>query len=120
MLVVAGVAVCLATVDTRTRPTLIKPDSVILMADSHEIEVGFPWIGTEYCVGQFTVEVHESPTEIAIGQVADHGHRGGPCAGIGHEGDHAYVDVTLAAPLGSRPVVRTIDGTRLSVQAPTG
>lgn len=119
VLVMVGVAVRLATIDTGASPTLIKPDSVSVTVNSRVIEVGFPWVGNGFCDGQFTVEVHESANEVTVGQVADHGHRGGPCAGIGHEGGHAFVDVTLAVPLGTRPVIRAIDGVPLSVQGST-
>jgi len=100
-----------------TQPTLIAPLSVVGEPGSTNLTVVFPWLQQGFCVGQFSVAVHESATTVAVSDVVDHG-PGPVCGGIGTEGGVASVDVTLSTPLGKRHVVRATDGSVLHVASP--
>ena len=98
-------------------PTYIAPSSVVGEPGSTNLTVVFPWLQQGWCVGQFSVAVHESATAVAVGDVLVHG-PGSACAGIGSNGVVASVDVTLSTPLGKRRVIHATDGAVLQVVSP--
>jgi hypothetical protein len=79
------------------------------------IAILFPWPGDGYCSGQFSVSATETEEEVRVSDVISREYRGGSCAGLGTVGGMAGADLTLAAPLGQRKVVRASDGVTLTV-----
>ena len=90
----------------------IRPDAVSAQPDSKVLNVRFPWHESGFCAGQFSVKVSEGTRRVLIGDVVDHP-TGDNCLGLGSYGEHAWVQVTLSAPLGRRQPVRLSDGATL-------
>lgn len=94
----------------------IRPELVSLQDGGTRI--GFTWRPGGYCAGQFTVAATETATEVMVGDVISREYSRGACAGLGTTDNIAWVPLALAAPLGSRSVVRQSDGAALPVVAP--
>jgi hypothetical protein len=93
---------------TTHEPSQIDPDAVYA-SNTMTLDVRFPWRETGLCVGQFTVGVIESARQVRLGDVVNYKSHGA-CAGLGGNGKYAWVTVRLAAPLGTRRVIRQSDG----------
>ena len=83
--------------------------------DPQVIVILFRWPGDGFCWGQFSVSAIETAEEVRVRDVISREYRGGSCAGIGTADGMAGADLTLAAPLGQRKVVRASDGATLTV-----
>jgi hypothetical protein len=83
-------------------------------ADPLVIAVLFHWPDDGFCSGQFSVSATETAEEVRVSDVTSREYRGGGgCAGLGTVSGMAGAELTLAAPLGTRKLVRASDGTVL-------
>jgi hypothetical protein len=73
------------------------------------------WTNAGYCEGQFTVKATETASQVRVDDVISREHSNSSCAGFGTDDETVWVDLTLAAPLGDRELVRASDGARLPV-----
>lgn len=121
VLLVVGTAVALSAGDwispgeTRHQPTGIA--FLGQGGDPLVILVEFDWPHDGWCSGQFTVGAAEDATQVRIYEVVSRTVRpGASCAGLGSDGVHAYADLTLAAPFGTRTAVRASDDMTLPIR----
>ena len=80
------------------------------------LAVAVQWTKEGYCAGQFEVEATETATEVRVGTVTSREREGMLCAGLGTVDNLAWVDIHLAAPLGTRSAVRASDGATLPLR----
>lgn len=100
---------------------VLTPVAASAVAGGRGLSIGVPWDADAagWCV-QFTVEAVETPTEVRVLDVesrSDHNLWGGICLGVSTADGLAWADLTLAAPLGDRAVVRDQDGAPLGEPA---
>jgi hypothetical protein len=95
----------------------LQPQFVSPQVD-RAVTIGFTWTASGYCAGQFRVNAIETATQVRVGNVMSRSSSGGGCAGIGTVDNVGWVALRLAAPVGSRAVIRDSDGSVLSVVAP--
>jgi len=81
--------------------------------DGAGLMVGITWKRSGFCAGQFRVKVTETATEVRVDNVISRTANQGGCADVGTVDNVAWVTVQLAAPVGSRSVVRDSDGAPL-------
>jgi hypothetical protein len=74
------------------------------------------WTKEGWCIGQFTVQATETPTEVRVGTVTSREYPDGSCAGVGTADNMAGAELRLASPLGDRIVIRESDGARLPIR----
>jgi len=90
------------------RTTWIDPIGYTTAKDAPTtLTVLFPWPENGFCAGQFTVQVHETPTSVLVDQVKSSAPKR-ICPDIGG-GGRLPVAATLSQPLGTRSVVRASD-----------
>ncbi|GAB1641135.1 hypothetical protein [Krasilnikovia sp. MM14-A1259] len=97
----------------------LEPQIVTVMnppADPLEVLVGVTWREEGYCAGQFEVRATETPTEVRVGTVVSRDDSALSCAGIGTVDNLAWAELQIAAPLGTRAVVRGSDGSVLPIR----
>jgi hypothetical protein len=94
--------------------TVLQPRAVLqdAFADPRIVEIGVDWTQEGWCLGEFYVQASETPSEVKVNTVTDRLSANANCAGVGSVNNMAWADLQLAAPLGTRPVVRR-DGTAL-------
>lgn len=95
--------------ETTLQPKAVLQDQGV---DPRVVKVGVAWTKDGWCVGELRVRAVETRTEIKVVAVADREYSSGSCAGVGAVNNMAWAELELAAPLGTRPVVRE-DGTTL-------
>ncbi|MEU4219206.1 hypothetical protein [Actinoplanes sp. NPDC026623] len=108
-----GPLASLAVTETRLEPQLAITNSP---GDPLVVFVAVTWTKEGYCAEQFEVQAAETPTEVRVGTVVSRENRAMPCAGLGTVNNLAWVPLTLAAPPGSRTVLRSSDGSALPVR----
>ncbi len=87
--------------------------------DSRSVVIGFPWSEQGFCVGQFAVSAHETPTQVIVNQIEARGvSEDEICAGVGTNKGMAGEYLELTEPLGNRIVTRAVDHKRLEVRRP--
>ena len=94
----------------------LAPDAYAIPGEGVDplvIAVLFHWPEDGFCSGQFSVSATETAEEVRVSDVTSREYRGGSCAGLGTVNGTAGAELTLAAPLGTRKVVRASDGTVL-------
>lgn len=85
-------------------------------ANSSRLLVAFPWKGHEFCEGDLEASVTETATEVLVHpseRILPPLGRVGPCFGRGVEGGVVRISVDLSRNLGSRRVIRSVDGLEL-------
>ncbi|MGA7912645.1 MAG: hypothetical protein WCC30_14030 [Candidatus Dormiibacterota bacterium] len=95
--------------------TALQPQVVRLGADPRAISVGVTWTEEGWCLGDFQARATETSSEVRVAMIHRQFTHGGACAGVGTTYNTAWADVTLNAPVGTRAVVRSSDGTQLPV-----
>jgi hypothetical protein len=120
-LLVAGVSACDGPLFDHVTVTELAPQRVRLLGEGGDplvIMIGVHWTKDGWCSGQFTVRATETATQVRVGNVISVEHSKGLCAGLGTSDQTAWADLTLAAPLGDREVVRASDGSLLPIDSP--
>jgi hypothetical protein len=102
----------LGVIETRVRPVAFVQAGV-----PTQLSVAVEWSEDGYCIGQFSVEVLESRSDVRISDVVSRAERNywsdTACAGVGAVDGLAWVEVQLIEPLGGRRVVDD-DGVELA------
>jgi len=98
--------------------TAMQPQAVRLGADRQTISVGVTWLENGWCLGEFEANATETSSEIGVAVIHKQFPHGGNCAGVGTVYNTAWADVALKAQVGTRSVVRLIDGVPLPVLGP--
>src|ERR1700680_3578179 len=93
--------------------TAMQPQAVRLGADRQTISVGVTWLENGWCLGEFEANATETSSEIGVAVIHKQFPHGGNCAGVGTVYNTAWADVALKAQVGTRSVVRLIDGVPL-------
>jgi hypothetical protein len=117
VLLSAGISAGIALLADRVTVTQLQPQQVQLdtRGDPLVIWIGAYWTKDGVCEGQFTVTGTETATQVRVDNVISREHSNSTCAGFGLANATAWTELTLAAPLGDREVVRASDGARLPV-----
>jgi hypothetical protein len=95
--------------------TALQPQVIQLGADPRTISVGVKWTEEGWCLGEFQARATETSSGVRVAMIHRQFTHGGACAGVGTAYNTAWADVTLQAPIGTRAVVRSSDGTHLPV-----
>lgn len=99
-------------------PSSLTPTSFSTLGPGGEptvLMVRFAWPEPGFCPGEFSVSASETGGVVTVSQVTRAASPlfGGSCAGLGTVDQQASVAVTLTEPVGTRRVVRAVDGQEL-------
>ncbi len=92
-------------IETSLQPQAIQFDT----SDPRLVMIGVTWTEGGWCAGQFHVSATETTAEIKVGTVISRDYPNGNCADLGTSNDMAWASLELAAPVGTRIVVRGSD-----------
>ena len=99
----------------------LQPQAIQLdTGDPRLVMIGVSWTEGGWCLGQFHVNAIETTTVINVGTVLSREYANGTCAGMGAVNKMAWAPLELAAPVGTRIVVRGSDHAVLSLDADGG